>query len=153
MPKNIEELRRNTDQILQGIRIVLPGTQAVMGFQFIAFFNPVFQGLPTSLKTLHFITLILSILCSLCLIAPVAFQQIGEDGKATNRFLNFTKKMLSIAMLFLLLSVVGNLYVAAKVISVDTTIALLISASLFSAGIILWYGYALLRTKNKVTAA
>lgn len=37
MAKNTETLERNTDQILQGIRIVLPGTQALMGFQFIAF--------------------------------------------------------------------------------------------------------------------
>jgi hypothetical protein len=149
MSKNLEELKRNTDQILQGIRIVLPGTQAVMGFQFIAFFNPVFQNLPSAFKTLHFITLILSILCSLCLIAPVAFQQIGEDGRATNRFLKFTKKMLSIAMLFLLLSVVGDLYVAAKVISIDPKIALLISATLFCVGMFLWYGYALVKRNSK----
>ena len=128
---------------------MLPGTQAVMGFQFIAFFNPVFQNLPSSFKTLHFVTLILSILCSLCLIAPVAFQQIGEDGKATNRFLKFTKKMLSIAMFFLLLSVVGNLYVAAKVISIDTKLALIITGTLFSIGIFLWYGYALARKNSK----
>lgn len=149
MPKNIEELKRNADQILQGIRIVLPGTQAVMGFQFIAFFNPVFQNLPSSFKTLHFVTLILSILCSLCLIAPVAFQQIGEDGRVTNRFLRFTKRMLSIAMLFLLLSVVGDLYVAAKVISIDAKIALVISTALFSIGMFLWYGYALVRRNSK----
>lgn len=74
MPKQHPDLKRDTDQILQGIRIVLPGTQALIGFQFIAFFNPVFQELPSNLKTLHFIALLLSITCSLLLIAPVSFQ-------------------------------------------------------------------------------
>lgn len=143
-----EELRRNTDQILQGIRIVLPGTQAVMGFQFIAFFNTVFLGLSTTLKTLHFVALALSIVCSIFLIAPVAFQQIGEEGEATRRFLKFTRKMLSAAMFFLLSSVAIDVYIAAQVMRINSKVALVISVLLFMLGLFLWYGYAVIKREQ-----
>jgi hypothetical protein len=149
MTKKEDELKRDTDQILQGIRIVLPGTQALMGFQFVAFFNPVFQALPADLKNLHFVTLILTILCTLFLIAPVAFQQIGEGGSATSRFLRYTRKMLSVAMFFLLLAMVGDVYVAAHASGISTPQAVAVATLLFAAGIFLWYIYALLRRKTK----
>src|SRR5687767_5032681 len=97
-------LKQDADQVLQGIRIVLPGTQALMGFQFIAIFNPIFQGMSPSLKFLHFAALISTIICTVLLIAPVAFQQIGEDGDVTPNFLSYTRKLLGSAMAFLLLA-------------------------------------------------
>jgi len=145
MPKNKEELRKNSDQILQGIRIVLPGTQAVIGFQFIAFFNPVFQNLAQPLKNLHFATLLLSIFCSVLLIAPVAFQQLGDDGDPTNAFLSFTKKMLGAAMFLLLLAVTGDIYVASQSIGIDSNTAKVMAGAVFICGITLWYGFALRR--------
>lgn len=143
------ELKRNTDQILQGIRIVLPGTQALMGFQFIAFFNPVFQSLPGNLKLLHFATLLLTIICTILLIAPVAFQQLGEDGSATNQFLRYTRKMLGIAMFVLLMAITGDVYVAAKAISLDDGPAAIIAGLLFALGIFLWYVYVLIHRKRR----
>jgi ABC-type proline/glycine betaine transport system permease subunit len=143
-----EELKRHTDQILQEIRIVLPGTQALMGFQFITFFNPIFQELPPHLKNLHFITLFLTIVCTIFLIAPVAFQQIGEQGSITEKFLNFTRTMLSVAMLCLLLAIVGDVYLAARTIGTTHGASLSIAGILLGLGMYLWYIYALIRRKN-----
>jgi hypothetical protein len=148
MPKKDVELRRSADQILQEIRIVLPGTQALMGFQFIAFFNPVFQSLTIELKHLHFSSLILVIVCSILLIAPVAFQQIGEDGNVTDRFLKYTRKVLTAAMLCLLLAITGDVYLAAKVIDVSTALAVAIAAIVLAMGVFLWFVHALLRRSN-----
>jgi hypothetical protein len=143
-----EELKRHTDQILQEIRIVLPGTQALMGFQFIAVFNPVFQELPIHLKNLHFITLFLTIVCSIFLIAPVAFQQIGEQGSISDKFLNFTRTMLSVAMLCLLLAMVGDVYLAARIIGAGNGTAMAVAAILLGLGVYLWYIYSLMRRKH-----
>jgi len=149
--KDIEVKQRSADQILQGIRIVLPGTQALMGFQFIAFFNPVFQGLSSGLKHLHFITLVLTIACSLFLIAPVSFQQISEAGHPTDRFLAYTRKMLAIAMFCLLLAISGDIYVAARTAGLSHTATGAMAAVLFSAGMFLWYVYALICRRNSST--
>lgn len=138
------DLKKDADQILQGIRIVLPGTQALMGFQFIAIFNGVFQQLPTSLKQLHFVTLLFTILCTLLLIAPVAFQQIGEEGSATRQFLLFTRKMLAAAMAFLLLSVTGEVYIASRLIDIPEPWSVVTSAAVFLSGSFLWFLYSVL---------
>ena len=149
MSKKELELKRNTDQILQGIRIVLPGTQALMGFQFIAFFNPVFQSLPDNLKQLHFAMLLMAIVCTILLIAPVAFQQLGEDGSATEQFLGYTRKMLAIAMFILLLAMTGDVFVAARAIGIDDGLAVLVAGTLFALGIFLWYVYVLIHRKRR----
>ena len=143
------DLQKDADQVLQGIRIVLPGTQALIGFQFIAFFNPVFQSLSTNLKMLHFTTLMLAILCSIFLIAPVAFQQIGEGGSATGKLLKFSRKMLAIAMAFLLFAVTGDIYVAARTIGISNSYAVLYATAAFVTGVSLWYVCSLLRKSNK----
>jgi hypothetical protein len=147
MTKKDDERKRDADQVLQGIRIVLPGTQALMGFQFVAFFNPVFQNLSVDLKDIHFVALILTILCSIFLIAPVAFQQIGEDGSVTQRFLSYTRKMLSAAMLLLLLAMVGDIYVAARATGINAAVAFGVAGALFFTGAMLWFVYALMRRK------
>lgn len=142
------ELKRHADQILQEVRIVLPGTQALMGFQFIAIFNPVFQGLPMELKYLHFIALILVVFCSFLLIAPVAFQQIGDGGKLTRSFLSYTRKMLTGAMLCLLLAIVGDVYVAARTIGIDHVLCAILTGLMFVAGVFLWFVYTLMRRSS-----
>jgi hypothetical protein len=142
------DLKKDADQVLQGIRIVLPGTQALMGFQFIAIFNPVFQNLSSNMKSLHFITLIFTIICSILLIAPVAFQQIGEDGSATLNFLSFTRKMLAAAMAFLLLSITGEVYIAGKIIDMADPWPVIISVAVFLMGGFLWFFYSLLHRKR-----
>lgn len=142
-------LIKDADQILQGIRIVLPGTQALMGFQFIAFFNPTFTALPQNLKGLHFIALLLTVHCSLCLIAPVAYQQIGEQGDATRRFLSFTRLMLGIAMLLLLGAIAADTYLAAQTIGIDEDNALNIAGGLFVIGIALWFLFSFLRRNGR----
>lgn len=146
--RDADELKRHADQILQEIRIVLPGTQALMGFQFIAFFNPVFGSMAGDLKQLHFVALLLTIICSILLIAPVAFQQIGEDGHVTRRFLSYTRRMLTAAMLCLLIAITGDVYLAAKLLGYSTLQAGAVALILFSTGIFLWFIHALLRRSN-----
>lgn len=148
MAKQQQDLKRDTDQILQGIRIVLPGTQALIGFQFIAFFNPTFQQLTTNLKGLHFVALLLAITCSILLIAPVSFQQIGEDGNPTPAFLKFTRKMLSFAMLCLLLAIVGDVFMAARLINLGNLPAGMIAALILSLGAYLWFAHSLVRRNS-----
>lgn len=149
MAQKQNDLKKDADQVLQGIRIVLPGTQALMGFQFIAFFNPAFQNFSPNLKTMHFITLLFTITCSILLIAPVAFQQIGEGGNATHNFLSFTRKQLTAAMAFLLLSISGEVYIAGRIIALSQTASILVAAAVFGLGGFFWFFYSLLyRQRN-----
>ena len=145
MAKGDERLKAKIIEILQEIRIVLPGTEALLGFQFVIFFDPVFQDLSANLKYLHFGTLILTMTCTILLIAPVAFQQIGEEGHATNRFLGFCRKVLNIAMALLLLALAGDIFIAAQLIDLSNVLSSVTSAFILLLGISVWYLYAYLK--------
>lgn len=147
MTQKPDDIQRSADEILQEIRIVLPGTQALLGFQFVAFFNPVFQALSIELKYLHFATLIVTAVCSILLVAPVAFQQIGEDGRTTGRFLRVARRMLNWAMLLLLVAFTANVFLAAKTIQMPLVGTILATGVVFVAGGLLWYVHPLLRRR------
>lgn len=148
MTKEDDRLRHKAEELLQEIRIVLPGTEALLGFQFATFFTSVFQGLDQQYKYIHFITLIFTMVSTILLIAPVAFQQIGEKGDITKRFITFARRMLNAAMLFLLLALAGDAFIAAKAIDIHSTIATIIGALIFLCGTAIWYVYVLIRGSN-----
>jgi hypothetical protein len=140
------DLQTQVDQILQEVRIVLPGTQALLGFQFVVIFNQVFQALPKTYQYIHFASLLFTLTSTLLLIAPVAYQQLGENGKLSLSLLSFARKTLIMAMLSLLIALTGDVYIAAKAIALPSALASGTALAVFLAGITLWYIYVL--TKN-----
>ena len=147
MADNKAHLRKKADEILQEYRIVLPGTQALLGFQLIAFFNSVFIDLPILLQYIHFASFILTVISTIILIAPVAFQQIGEGGHTTGQFLRYARKMLNSAMFMVLLALTGETYVVAESISFPQAAAELFTALVLLTGVTFWYVYVLIRNK------
>lgn len=150
MNDNQDHLKAKADELLQEIRIVLPGTQALLGFQFVVFFNPVFQGLSAGLQFFHYATLTLTMLSTIALIAPVAYQQIREGGQTTKRFINFSSNMLTGSMALLLLALSGDAYIAARLIRTNTNLfAILMAAAIFAVGAGTWFVYTLLKRNSK----
>lgn len=143
-----EKLKRKADQLLQEIRIVLPGTQALLGFQFIAFFNETFLELDDYLRQIHFATLIVTMACTLLLISPVAYQQISEDGHTTKNFISFARKTTTITIGLLVIALSGNTYVAARVSNLGTTFAAISTAMLFLFGTGLFFIYSLFKSRR-----
>jgi hypothetical protein len=149
MPQEKDKTSSRTNQILQEIRIVLPGTQALLGFQFIAFFNPSFKSLSPHLQTYHLINLLLVTCSTVLLIAPVAFQEILENGHNTERFLRFTSKVITLAMLFLLLGLAGDIFVAGSFLKLTSNIVPAIAAiSVGIFGFAMWFGVTFIKRKS-----
>jgi small-conductance mechanosensitive channel len=140
-----DKTKAKASEILQEIRIVLPGTQALLGFQFVVFFNQVFLSLPKKLQYFHLGTLALTTLCTILLIAPIAYQHIRESGKTTERFIKFSIKMISISMTLLLLALAGDVYIAARLIIENQAIAAFISIIMLILGMSVWFGYTWLK--------
>jgi hypothetical protein len=147
MPKN-EDSQSRRDAILQEIRIILPGTQALLGFQFVAFFNTAFKELSAALQLYHLVNLLLTTLCAILLIAPVAYQEIRTNGKYTERWLNFTSRSLTLSMVFLLLGLSGDIFIAATLLESNANfIPYLAAFGTFLTGSILWFGLMLFKRR------
>lgn len=83
MTEKTEEtpLSKKIDYMLTEARVVLPGVQALLGFQLIAVLTKPFQQLPTELKIVHAAGLGMMTLSIVLLLAPAAFHRLAFAGE------------------------------------------------------------------------
>ena len=142
------ELDEQIRHALTEIRMVLPGAQALLGFQFITVVLEDFEKLPESMKQLHLASLGLMTLAVILLMTPAAYHRVVEKGENTEHFLDFCSRMLLISLLPLAAGVAGDFYVVVfKVTSSFTTAAYAtLPVVLFVYG--LWFVYPWYRSKR-----
>lgn len=86
MPDNAATpLKTKVEQMLTEARVIIPGGQTLLGFQFVCTFNRSFQELPLSIQYVHAAGLCAAALAVLLLMTPAALHRIafhGEDDKS-----------------------------------------------------------------------
>ena len=92
-------LENKIKQVLTETRVVLPGAQALLGFQLTAMLTDAFDKLPKNLQYVHLGSLCLLAVSIVFLMSPAAFHRIVERGEDTERLYRFSSVMLLAAML------------------------------------------------------
>lgn len=105
------ELKDKIDQALTEARVVLPGVQALLGFQFITMFMEAFDKLSNELKYLHMASLFLMALTMILLMTAPAYHRIAERGEDTERLYRLASGLLLAAMVILPLGICGEVYI------------------------------------------
>src|SRR5213080_5193599 len=72
------ELNEEIRHVLTEIRMVLPGAQALLGFQLITFVLSDFEKIPYSSKAIHSVSLILMCVSVIGLMTPAAYHRSEE---------------------------------------------------------------------------
>jgi Family of unknown function (DUF6328) len=108
---NRTSLKTKIDQALTEARVVLPGAQALLGFQLITMFMDAFDKLPNSSKFIHMASLALIALTTILLMTPAAYHRIAERGEDTQRMHTVASVFLMGAMITLPLGICGDVYV------------------------------------------
>jgi hypothetical protein len=135
------EVKDKIQQALTEMRVVLPGAQALLGFQFATMLMEGFEKLPASSKYIHLSSLALITLSVIILMTPAAYHRIVEKGEETEHFHKFASRMLLIAMVPLALGMCGDLFVVVRKITESAV------AGALGAGVMLiffyglWFGY------------
>jgi hypothetical protein len=136
-------LHAKIEQMLTEARVVLPGAQALFGFQLAIVLTQSFEQLPSASKIAHAASLFLVALAVVLLVAPAAYHRIvyaGEDSQDMHRV---GSALVTAATIPLALGLVGDVYVVITKI-VGTPTAGLIAGSLALVLLIgLWYAYPL----------
>jgi magnesium-transporting ATPase (P-type) len=73
-------LETKVEQMLTEARVILPGAQALLGFQVVITFSDAFEKLPFASKVVHSIALAFITLTVIWLMAPAAFHRIVYAG-------------------------------------------------------------------------
>jgi hypothetical protein len=137
------------EHILTEARMVLPGAQALLGFQFLSVFTDGFAALPAASRVIHLTGLSAVALASLLLIAPAAFHRIAEGGRATQRFYRYASRMVQASLVPLAIGMSADFYVVVAKVSTSIWCGVAGSSALLVAMFVLWFGYPLLAARQR----
>jgi len=98
-------------EVLTEARVLLPGAQALLGFQLTIVLMEAFAKLPRDAQLVHLASLGFITLATIVLMAPAAYHRIVERGRDTERFHGFASRMLLLALALLGPGFSGDLYV------------------------------------------
>jgi DMSO reductase anchor subunit len=142
------KIKDKIEQVLTEARVVLPGVQALLGFQLATVLMQSFETLPLSSKYVHLISLCLLALSMIFLMSPAAFHRIVEDGEDTERLHNFSSTMLLAAMVPLPLGISGDFFVVVKKVTESNTSAIAGATAILIFFYALWFGYTIYRKQK-----
>ena len=125
--------------VLEECRMVLPGIQALFGFQLIAVFNQGFgEKLSHTEQLVHLAALVLTTLSMALVMTPAALHRMAEPKAVSERFLWLASNMILAGMFPLGLAVGLDAYVVASVVLHSDLIAAFIAAVLVVVISVLW---------------
>ena len=119
--------------------MLLPGIQALFGFQLIAVFNSTFAEKLSSLEQqLHLLAIGLVGVAIALILTPAAYHRQMEHMSITRRFIDVSTRLMLWSMAALALSICLDLYLVSHVILRDSLVSLLITLGLLALFIFLW---------------
>ena len=133
-----ERLDRELMELLQELRVVLPGVQVLLAFLLTAPFQQRFASLPGSLRNAFFAAIVCATLATVLLIAPSAHHRLRWRAGEKERLLRIGNQMALWGTVFLAAAIVLALFVVTDVLF-TTNLAVLtaVGALVVFAG--LWY--------------
>jgi hypothetical protein len=133
-----ERLNRELMELLQELRVVIPGVQVLLAFLLTAPFQQRFAQLPGSMRNAFFASIACATLATAFLIAPSAHHRLWWRAGEKERLVRIGNQMAIVGTVFLAAAIVLALYVITDVLF-TTNLAVLtaIGALVVFAG--LWY--------------
>jgi Family of unknown function (DUF6328) len=125
--------------MLTEARILLPGAQALLGFQLAITFTESFEKLPLSSKVAHMGALGCVALTVIFLIAPAAFHRIVYQGESTQAFHDLGSRFILAASAVLALGLATDLYVVIAKITEATWAGVAAGLGTFVVLVLLWH--------------
>jgi hypothetical protein len=146
-------LLRSAQLLLEECRMILPGIQALFGFQLVAVFSERFdEVLSAADQRLHFAAITLVALAIALIMTPAAFhRQVGVD-EVTDTFLKLSTRLVLWSMPPLALGICIDFYLVAHVL-IGSTLAPWFAAAIFAVFFTLWVILPRARALQRLTLA
>ncbi len=142
------DLSTRVKQVLIECRVVLPGAQALLGFQLIIMWMTAFYKIPQVWKLLHLASLTSVAICTILLIMPAAYHRIVEQGEDSEMLHHITGQALLWAMVFLALGVCGDFYIVSRITGISRLSSIIMAVGLLTMFFGAWFGYTFWQKKH-----
>ncbi|HUQ27149.1 MAG TPA: DUF6328 family protein [Usitatibacter sp.] len=134
------KLSEASQMLLEECRMVLPGIQALFGFQLIAVFNERFsKDLDRFDQHLHMVAITLVALAVALVMMPAAFHRRGGSRQVSDTFIHVSSLLLLASMLPLAMGLSLDFHLIAKLVVGDGRIALVFGLALFAVLVACWF--------------
>jgi hypothetical protein len=133
-----ERLNRELMELLQELRVVIPGVQVLLAFLLTAPFQQRFAQLPGSMRNAFFASIACATLATAFLIAPSAHHRLRWRAGEKERLVRLGNQMAIAGTVFLAAAIVLALYVVTDVLF-TTNLAVLTAIASLVVFVGLWY--------------
>src|SRR5947209_123202 len=138
-PQEHTPLPTKIEEMLTEARVVLPGAQALLGFQLAVTLTRAFEELPFTSKFVHAAALVLVALAVILLMAPAAFHRIAFAGEDSEEFHRIGSRFIVAATVPLAAGIAGDVYVAIAKIAEMPLLGLAAALAVLIVLPALWY--------------
>ena len=148
-PEDREDLRRESLEeefrsTIEEARMVLPGVQALFGFQLIAVFSATFGKLPERCVDIHVGSLLLVALSIALIMTPAAYHRVAERGWMSRSFCTLASRLVASAMVPLAIGLCLEIYVVVVGATRDVSLALMLASGAAFVFLAAWFVYPLI---------
>lgn len=132
-------LDQATEYLLEECRMVLPGIQALFGFQLIAVFNNLFKELGHVEQSLHLAAIGLVAIAIALIMTPAALHRQTSPREVSQHLIALSTKLLLFSMFPLATAVAVEFYIVSLMILHIAWLAGLLAVTLLLIFIALWF--------------
>ena len=138
-PTDTDKTEKMAMAAIEEARMVLPGIQALFGFQLIAAFNATFRQLEPQEQILHFVALVLVAVAIAIIMTPAAYNRLVERGSLSDFFVRLASWLIATAMLPLMIALCVEVYLLGRLILHRQWISIAVAVFLLIIFAGLWY--------------
>jgi len=139
-----EKLNRELEELLQGLRVLLPGVQVLFAFLLTVPFSQRFETLDSTEKGVFTAALVGAALASALLVAPSAFHRVLFRERDKEWLVVQSNRLAIAGTTFLAAAMTCALYLVVEVIY-DSTTGAVIAGAMGAIFLIVWYVVPLIR--------
>jgi uncharacterized membrane protein len=139
-----ERLNRQLEELLNEVRVAMPGVQVLFGFLLAVPFQQGFDTITSSQRHLYFATLVAAAVATAFFIAPTAYHRINFEQHEKKRIIHLGNREFLTGLVALALAMNGAVALVTDLIFQGSTlvVTVVLMASLFAW---LWFGLGVVR--------
>jgi hypothetical protein len=140
---NKTPLKTKIEQMLTEARVIIPGGQALLGFQLVATLTKAFNELPALFKYVHCVGLCAVALSVVLLMTPAAVHRLAFEGEDDSEFFKIGSRLVIAASIPLAIGISSDVAVVFFKTTESTAVALGAGAAALFALLGFWLAYPL----------
>jgi hypothetical protein len=144
-----ESLKDEMGNALGEARMVLPGIQALFGFQTIAVFSERFDDLSDHAKLCHLMALVSVVVAIALIMTPAAYHRVADPARTSQATVRLSSLLISAALLPLAVGMALDMFVVSLVISDRPGVSAAIGAGTLVLLLSMWLVFPFLARARK----